>query len=68
MSHLTSQAHGETVPQQLLDLAQPHIDSFDYFLGEGMEHVVENLEGIEVRRTGGRARSTAPGAHSQPPC
>lgn len=27
---------------------QPHIDSFDYFLGAGMDHVVENLEGVEV--------------------
>lgn len=27
---------------------QPHVDSFDYFLGEGMERVVDGLEGVEV--------------------
>jgi hypothetical protein len=48
MSHLSSQAYGDSVPQHLIDLAQPHVDSFDYFLGEGMEQAVENLEGIEV--------------------
>lgn len=37
------------VPQTLESLAQPHIDSFDYFLGTGMEHVIENIEPIEVR-------------------
>ncbi len=29
-------------------LLQPHIDSYDYFLGEGMQHVIENMEGIEI--------------------
>ena len=43
-----SQASGDAVPLSLENLAQPHIDSFDYFLGEGMEHVIENLDGIEV--------------------
>ena len=48
MSHLSTQVYGDSIPLQLADLAQPHVDSFDYFLGEGMAQVVENLEGIEV--------------------
>lgn len=28
--------------------AQPHVDSFDYFLGDGMQHVVEDMDGIEI--------------------
>ncbi len=32
-------------------LLQPHVDSFDYFLGEGMHHVIENMDGIEVENT-----------------
>lgn len=43
-----AEAKGDNVPQRYEDLVQPHIDSFDYFLGAGMEHVVENLEGVEV--------------------
>lgn len=43
-----SQAQGDAVPRSLEDLAQPHIDSFDYFLGEGMEQVIEHMDGIEV--------------------
>lgn len=41
-------AQGDKVPQYLEDLAQPHVDSFDYFLGEGLAHVVAALEGVEV--------------------
>lgn len=37
-----------TVPQTLENLAQPHIDSFDYFLGDGLQHVIENMDDIEV--------------------
>jgi hypothetical protein len=44
-----SQASGDAVPQSLEGLAQPHIDSFDYFLGEGLERVIENMDGVEVR-------------------
>lgn len=47
-----AEAKGDTVPQRYEDLVQPHIDSFDYFLGPGMEHVVEELEGITVRARG----------------
>jgi len=48
MFYLSSQAQGEAVPRSLEDLAQPHVDSFDYFLDEGMEHLIEHLEGVEV--------------------
>ncbi len=41
--------HGTRVPQALEDLVQPHVDSFDYFLGEGMQHVLDNYDPIEVR-------------------
>lgn len=43
-----SQADGDYVPKALEDLAQPHIDSFDYFLGDGLDHVVELMQGVEV--------------------
>jgi len=37
------------VLQRLEKLAQPHVESFDYFLGDGMDKVLECLEGVEVR-------------------
>lgn len=43
-----SQALGPSVPRSLENLAQPHVDSFDYFVGEGLERVIEFLDGIEV--------------------
>jgi len=43
-----AQAQGDAVPQSLENLAQPHIDSFDYFLGEGMDQVIQLLDGVEV--------------------
>lgn len=49
MAHERALARGEVVPELLENLAQPHIDSFDYFLGEGLEQVIEHLDGIEVR-------------------
>jgi hypothetical protein len=49
-----SQASGDAVPQSLEGLAQPHIDSFDYFLGEGLDRVIENMDGVEVRRHSSR--------------
>lgn len=48
MSYLRAQSQGDLVPDLLESLAQPHIDSFDYFLNEGLEHVMDNLEGLEV--------------------
>lgn len=29
-------------------LVRPHIDSFDYFIGEGLQNVVELLKPVEV--------------------
>lgn len=43
-----AECRSETVPQAYEDLVQPHVDSFDYFLGPGMEAVVSGLEPIEV--------------------
>ncbi|KAL4859361.1 DNA-directed RNA polymerase I subunit 2 [Chlorella vulgaris] len=48
MSYMRTQVQGERVPPELEALAQPHIDSYDYFLGEGMQHVIDNMEGIEI--------------------
>lgn len=37
------------VPVALEKLVAPHIESFDYFLGDGMLQVVQGLEPVEVR-------------------
>lgn len=36
------------VPAELQALAQPHIDSFDFFLGQGLENVMDNLPNRDV--------------------
>lgn len=36
------------VPAQLEDLSQPHIDSFDFFLGQGLTNVIDRLPKAEV--------------------
>ena len=36
------------VPAALQELVRPHIDSFDYFLSEGLECVVQELHPVEV--------------------
>ena len=36
------------VPLALEKLVAPHIESFDYFLGDGMQQVVRGLEPVEV--------------------
>ena len=38
----------DRIPKSLQQLVQPHIDSFDHFLGEGLLSVVELLNPIEV--------------------
>ncbi len=43
---------GEDVPQHYENITQPHVASFDYFLGEGMHQVVDLLPLIEVRTAG----------------
>lgn len=39
---------GNLVPRALEDLAQPHVESFDYFIGDGLGHLVENMRPVEV--------------------
>ncbi|KAK9824626.1 hypothetical protein WJX72_011831 [[Myrmecia] bisecta] len=39
---------GNQVPQEYEDLVQPHVQSFDYFLSEGLHKVVERLEPLEI--------------------
>ena len=41
-------AAGEAVPPEFVDLVRPHVQSFDYFLGDGLSRVVELLEPVEV--------------------
>ena len=45
---------GEEVPAVFTALVQPHVDSFDYFVGEGMELAVASMEPLEVRQPGRR--------------
>lgn len=42
-------AHGPLVPAALQDLVAPHIESFNYFIGEGLQEVVQRLESVEVQ-------------------
>ncbi len=37
------------VPAALEELVRPHIDSFDYFILEGLERVLQELQPVEVR-------------------
>ncbi len=43
-------ADGSMVPAELQALVAPHIDSYNYFIGEGMQEVVQRLDPIEVTR------------------
>ncbi|KAK9804617.1 hypothetical protein WJX73_009510 [Symbiochloris irregularis] len=44
-------AHGAEVPEAFTELVRPHVDSFDYFLQEGLQRVIEHLEPCEVWHT-----------------
>ncbi len=35
-------------PESLDELVRPHVDSFDHFLGEGLQTLVDLLEPVEV--------------------
>jgi hypothetical protein len=48
---LRGQAQAEHVPETLQQLVAPHIDSFNYFVGEGMAQVVQHLPAAEVRKS-----------------
>lgn len=39
---------GNIVPRALEDLAQPHVESFDYFIGDGLGYLMENMRPVEV--------------------
>jgi hypothetical protein len=41
---------GDSVLKQHSDLVRPHVDSFDYFLDEGLKAVVDAVEPVEVSR------------------
>ncbi len=38
----------QQVPEEYQRLVEPHVASFDYFLGEGIDLVVNSLEPVEV--------------------
>lgn len=40
---------GEMVPAELQALVAPHIESYNYFVGEGLQEVVQRLDPVEVR-------------------
>ena len=40
---------GDAFPKEYHDLVEPHVASFDYFLQEGLQQVVELLDPVEVR-------------------
>jgi hypothetical protein len=45
---LHGQAGAEHVLETLQQLVAPHIDSFNYFVGEGLAQVVQHLPAAEV--------------------
>lgn len=46
-SHRCCAPHIPLLPTRHIHL-QPHVDSYDYFLGEGMQHVIESMDGVEI--------------------
>ena len=46
---MSGQARGPQVPEEFEALVAPHVDSFDYFLGEGLQLMVASLKPVEVR-------------------
>ncbi|CAL8465771.1 g5307 [Coccomyxa elongata] len=44
-------------PRSLEELVRPHIDSFDYFIGEGLQNVVELLKPVEIEQPGTSRRA-----------
>jgi DNA-directed RNA polymerase beta subunit len=43
-----AQARGPYVPEEYEELVAPHVQSFDWFLTEGLQSVVDSLEPVEV--------------------
>lgn len=50
---------GDEVPSEYSALVQPHVDSYDYFVNEGMQLAVESMEPLEVRNSQRRAAEAA---------
>ena len=47
----TSSSSGSSskyVPAALEALAQPHVESFDFFIGQGLANLVQNLHHVSV--------------------
>lgn len=42
---------GDEVPEPYTNLVQPHVDSFNYFVGEGMDLAIAGMEPLEVMMT-----------------
>lgn len=45
---LKGQATGDRTPERFQELVRPHLESYDYFITEGMHLVLERLEPLEV--------------------
>lgn len=43
------EVQGDEVPERYRELVRPHVDSFDYFIGEGLKKVTAALEPLRVR-------------------
>jgi hypothetical protein len=43
------QIDDDHVPERYHDIVRPHVESFDYFIGEGMRKVTDNLQPARVR-------------------
>ena len=43
------QVQGAHVPERYRDIVRPHVESFDYFIGEGIRRVLQDLEPVRVR-------------------
>ncbi len=39
---------GNVVPAAYEELVRPHVDSFDYFISEGLQQAVQSMEPLEV--------------------
>lgn len=48
---MACQVMGDEVHKEYEDLVRPHVESFDFFIGEGMQRMVEDMEPVEVRTT-----------------
>lgn len=46
---MTMVAQGPPVPSALQGLVSPHIDSFNYFVSQGLQEVVQRLEPVEIQ-------------------